>query len=34
MNNTPGPGVDAFGRAVIDPTKNVLDKVEDAVKGA
>jgi type II secretory pathway component GspD/PulD (secretin) len=28
----PGMGVDASGGPVIDPTRNVLDKVEDAVK--
>lgn len=33
MNNPgPGPGVDATGQAVVDPTRNVLDKVEDSVK--
>jgi hypothetical protein len=29
---SPGPGVDAEGRPVIDPTRNVLDLVEAAVK--
>jgi len=28
----PGPGVDAQGRAVVDPTKNVLDLVNAAIK--
>jgi len=28
----PGPGVDAFGRAVIDPTANVLQLVDAAVR--
>jgi len=28
----PGPGVDAQGRPVIDPTQNVLDLVEAAIK--
>jgi hypothetical protein len=28
----PGPGVDAAGQPVVDPTKNVLDLVEAAVK--
>lgn len=27
MNSAPGPGVDAQGRAVVDPTQNVLDLV-------
>jgi hypothetical protein len=30
--NTPGPGVDALGQAVIDPTKNVLQLVEAAIQ--
>lgn len=29
---SPGPGVDAQGLPVVDPTANVLDKVMDAVK--
>jgi hypothetical protein len=28
----PGPGVDALGQAVVDPTQNVLDLVEAAIK--
>lgn len=28
----PGPGVDATGQAVVDPTKNVLDTLNAAVK--
>lgn len=28
----PGPGVDASGRPVVDPTQNVLDLVEAAIK--
>jgi hypothetical protein len=31
-NGEPGPGVDAQGRAVIDPTQNVLDLVDAAIK--
>ena len=31
-NSNPGPGVDAEGRPVIDPTQNVLDLVEAAIK--
>jgi hypothetical protein len=31
-NGRPGPGVDASGQAVVDPTKNVLDLVEAAVR--
>jgi hypothetical protein len=30
--DAPGPGVDAAGRPVIDPTQNVLDLVEAAIK--
>lgn len=32
MNTPPGPGVDASGQAVIDPTANVLQLVEAAIK--
>ena len=31
MPTTPGPGVDAQGRAVIDPTQNVQDMMNSAV---
>jgi hypothetical protein len=31
-NTPPGPGVDASGQAVVDPTQNVLDLVEAAIK--
>ena len=31
-DGTPGPGIDAHGHRVIDPTKNVIDHVEAAVK--
>lgn len=31
-NTPPGPGVDASGQAVLDPTKNVLDLVDAAIK--
>ena len=31
-NGEPGSGVDAQGRAVLDPTKNVLDLVEAAIR--
>jgi hypothetical protein len=31
-NTPPGPGVDASGQAVIDPTQNVLQLVEAAIK--
>jgi hypothetical protein len=31
-NGTPGPGVDSQGRAVIDPTQNVIANLETAVK--
>jgi hypothetical protein len=31
-NGEPGPGVDAQGRAVIDPTQNVLDLVDAAIR--
>lgn len=30
--NVPGPGVDAAGRPVIDPTQNVLDLVQAAIQ--
>ena len=29
---SPGPGVDRFGTPVVDPTQNVLDLVEAAIK--
>lgn len=32
MSDRPGPGVDASGRAVIDPTENVRELVEAAIK--
>lgn len=32
MSNTPGSPVDADGRATLDPTKNVLDLVNAAIK--
>ena len=32
MTDNPGSGVDAEGRALLDPTKNVLDLVEAAIK--
>lgn len=32
MNDEPGPGVDAQGRAVIDPTANVIANLDAAVK--
>ena len=31
-DNGPGPGVDTHGNQVLDPTKNVLDLVEAAIK--
>lgn len=31
-NDDPGPGVDAQGNQVVDPTKNVLDLVSAAIK--
>jgi len=31
MSNNPGPGVDAHGNPVIDPTKNVMNLVEASV---
>jgi len=31
-DDNPGPGVDAYGDPVLDPTRNVLDLV-DAVAG-
>jgi hypothetical protein len=31
-NGDPGPGVDAQGRPVIDPTQNVLDLVDAAIR--
>src|SRR5688572_11724945 len=31
-SDKPGPGVDAQGQPVIDPTKNVLDLVEAAMR--
>lgn len=31
-STAPGPGVDASGRAVVDPTRNVLDLVDAAVQ--
>jgi hypothetical protein len=31
-NTPPGPGVDASGQAVLDPTKNVLQLVDAAIK--
>ena len=30
-NTPPGPGVDASGQAVVDPTRNVLDLVQAAI---
>jgi hypothetical protein len=32
QGNSPGPGVDAQGRPVVDPTQNVLDLVEAAIR--
>jgi cobalamin biosynthesis Mg chelatase CobN len=32
MSNSTGPGVDAEGRPVVDPTQNVLDLVEAAIR--
>lgn len=32
MADIPGPGVDAQGQAVVDPTKNVLDLVDASVR--